>query len=80
MQHRLYEMIDARLKLSLQMDAADRKQRLDEIKAELSNSNGWNARISTRRAREGATLIQHRPNVDVRALLGLTVCRMASAA
>ncbi|MCA1457757.1 hypothetical protein I6F35_32010 [Bradyrhizobium sp. BRP22] len=78
-QHRLYEMIDARPKPSLQMDAADRKQRLDEIKAELFELERLEcAHIDA--AREEGTLIEHRPNVDIRALLGLAVRRMASAA
>ncbi|MCA6106106.1 hypothetical protein [Bradyrhizobium cenepequi] len=79
-QHRFYEMIDAtRPKPSLQMDAADRKQRLDEIKAELFELERLEC-THIDAAREEGTLIEHRPNVDIRALLGLTVRKMASAA
>lgn len=74
LQRRLEAMIDEMPKPARQMEADDRKQRLDEIKRELFDLERREcAHIDV--AREEGTLIEHRPNVDVKALLGLVTSR-----
>ncbi|MCC8946479.1 hypothetical protein H8A97_15490 [Bradyrhizobium sp. Arg62] len=74
LQHRLDEMIDGMPKSGRQIDADERKQRLDEIKAELFDLERHEcSHIDA--AREEGTTIQHRPNVDIKALLGLVTSR-----
>lgn len=77
--NRLCAMIDELPKTSLQMEAADRKQRLDEIKQRLFECERYEiAHIDA--ARDEGTLIQHRPNVNLQALLGLELVREGMAA
>lgn len=71
---RLEKMIDEMPKPARQMDADDRKQRLDEIKAELFDLERRECRHIDA-AREEGTVIEHRPNVSVKALLGLVTSR-----
>ncbi|SDF97050.1 hypothetical protein SAMN05216337_109610 [Bradyrhizobium brasilense] len=74
LQRRLDEMIDELPKPGRQIDADERKQRLDEIKAELFDLERHEcAHIDA--ARDEGTVISHRPNVDIKALLGLVTSR-----
>ncbi|MEY9671483.1 polyhydroxyalkanoate synthesis regulator phasin [Bradyrhizobium elkanii] len=76
---RLEAMIDEMPKPARQMDADDRKQRLDEIKRELFDLERREcAHLDA--AREEGALIEHRPNVDVKALLGLVTSRPRASA
>jgi len=77
--NRLQAMIDARDKPASAMTAADRKKRLDEIKDELFELERIECAHIEAAMTEG-TVIDQRPNVDIRALLGLVVSREKASA
>lgn len=77
--NRLGAMIDARDKPANAMTAADRKQRLNEIKDELFELELIEQAHIEAALTEG-TVIEQRPNVDIRALLGLVVIKDKVAA
>ena len=77
--NRLEAMIDARDKPANPMTAADRKKRLNEIKDELFELERIEQAHIEAAMAEG-TLIEQRPNVDIRALLGLVVSREKASA
>ncbi|MGY3496620.1 hypothetical protein [Bradyrhizobium sp. USDA 4502] len=74
LQDRLEALIDEMPLSGRQMDADERKQRLAEIKTELFEAERYECAHIDAAAREG-TVIEHRANVDVRALLGLVTSR-----
>ncbi|MGY2849314.1 hypothetical protein ACVIWU_000802 [Bradyrhizobium sp. USDA 4509] len=74
LQDRLEALIDKMPQSGRQMDADERKTRLDEIKTELFEAERYECAHIDAAAREG-TVIEHRANVDIRALLGLVTSR-----
>lgn len=72
---RLHEQIDEAPKSTNSMTFADRKKRLAEISDELFNLERLEQTHIDAAAAEGSAEILNRPNVDVRALLGLVVLR-----
>jgi hypothetical protein len=76
---RLHEQIDAQPKPTNQMTFADRKKRLNEIKDELFDLERIEQAHIEAALAEG-TLIEQRPNVDIRALLGLVIVKQDKVA
>ncbi|MGY3137752.1 uncharacterized small protein (DUF1192 family) [Bradyrhizobium sp. USDA 4501] len=74
LQDRLDALIDEMPQSGRQMDADERKQRLAELKTELFEAERYEcAHLDA--ARSEGTVIEHRANVDIRALLGLVTSR-----
>jgi hypothetical protein len=76
---RLEAMIDAQPKSTNQMTSADRKKRLHEISSEIYELERLE-QGHLEAARAEGTMIEYRPNTDVRALIGLVIVKKDKAA